>query len=96
MSRCLPVTSKDIIIGYIIECPACESSHLFYTNLSNPNQNWGFNNNLDKPTFTPSMLIYPSQIQKRCHSFVRDGKIQYLNDCDHDLKGKTVDLPDID
>ena len=27
-----------------------------------------------------------------CHSFVRDGKIQYLNDCTHHLKGKTVDL----
>lgn len=29
-----------------------------------------------------------------CHSFVRDGKIQFLNDCTHDLKGQTVELPD--
>lgn len=29
-----------------------------------------------------------------CHSFITDGKIQYLNDCTHDLKGQTVDLPD--
>lgn len=29
-----------------------------------------------------------------CHSFVSDGKIQFLDDCTHHLKGQTVDLPD--
>lgn len=28
----------------------------------------------------------------RCHSFVRDGKIQFLNDCTHELAGKTVEM----
>lgn len=31
-----------------------------------------------------------------CHSFITDGKIQYLTDCTHHLAGKTIDLPDID
>ena len=31
----------------------------------------------------------------RCHSFVRDGRIQFLADCTHELAGKTVPLPDI-
>lgn len=31
-----------------------------------------------------------------CHSFIRDGKIIFLNDCTHALAGQTVDLPDID
>lgn len=30
-----------------------------------------------------------------CHSFVKDGMIQFLNDCTHSLSGKTVELPDI-
>ena len=30
----------------------------------------------------------------QCHSFVRDGAIQFLGDCSHALKGKTVPLPD--
>ena len=30
----------------------------------------------------------------RCHSFVNDGKIQFLADCTHALAGKTVDLKD--
>lgn len=29
----------------------------------------------------------------QCHSFVRDGKIEFLSDCSHALAGKTVDLP---
>lgn len=29
---------------------------------------------------------------EQCHSFVTDGKIQFLDDCSHDLKGQTVAL----
>ena len=29
----------------------------------------------------------------RCHSFVRDGQIQFLGDSTHELAGKTVPLP---
>lgn len=31
-----------------------------------------------------------------CHSFVTDGKIQYLNDCTHELAGQTVNLEDME
>lgn len=29
-----------------------------------------------------------------CHSYIRDGQIQFLGDCTHDLAGKTVPLPE--
>jgi hypothetical protein len=29
-----------------------------------------------------------------CHSFVTDGRIQFLGDCTHRLAGQTVDIPD--
>jgi hypothetical protein len=29
-----------------------------------------------------------------CHSFVTDGRIQFLSDCTHALAGQTVELPD--
>lgn len=32
----------------------------------------------------------------RCHSFVTDGRIQFLGDCTHALAGQTVDLPEWD
>jgi len=31
-----------------------------------------------------------------CHSFVTDGKIQFLSDSTHSLAGQTVDLSDLD
>lgn len=31
----------------------------------------------------------------QCHSFVTDGRIQFLSDCTHSLAGQTVDLPDL-
>lgn len=31
-----------------------------------------------------------------CHSFVTDGRIQFLGDCTHALAGQTVDIPDFD
>ena len=35
----------------------------------------------------------PSGFQCRvCHSFVRDGKIEYLSGCTHEYAGKTVDM----
>jgi hypothetical protein len=31
---------------------------------------------------------------RRCHSFITDGRIQFLDDCSHELKGQTVEIPD--
>lgn len=31
-----------------------------------------------------------------CHSFVRDGQIQFLSDCTHDLAGQTVVMPSME
>lgn len=35
-------------------------------------------------------------IPEVCHSFVRDGQIQFLNDCTHALAGQTVPLRPFD
>lgn len=34
-------------------------------------------------------------VEGRCHSFVIDGKIQFLLDCTHALAGQIVDLPEL-
>ena len=63
---------------------------------------WTFNGDMDNPTFGPSLLIYEGRFEDgelshpRCHLFVRNGKIQYCPDCGHDLKGKTVDMADVE
>lgn len=32
-------------------------------------------------------------VERVCHSFVTDGRIQFLTDCTHALAGQTVELP---
>jgi hypothetical protein len=62
---------------------------------------WQFNGNMEKPSFTPSLLntgnyynekTGQNDIECRCHLFVTDGKIQYCSDCTHELAGQTVEL----
>lgn len=31
---------------------------------------------------------------ERCHTFVKDGNIEFLSDCTHKLAGQTVPIPD--
>jgi hypothetical protein len=42
----------------------------------------------------PTIDELPYDINEVCHSFITDGKIRYLNDCTHHLKGQTVELKD--
>ena len=42
------------------------------------------------------MLIHADGHHKRCHSFVADGKIRRLGDCEHDMKNTTMELDDVD
>lgn len=48
----------------------------------------------------PSSVLHPYKpgdiYQPRCHSFVRDGRWEFLGDCGHALSGQTVDLSDIE
>ena len=77
-------------------CPGCKYDHALairqYTEGGNPQ--WTFNGDVDKPTFTPSLLVWGSDQSRRCHSFITDGQIQFLSDCFHDLKGQTVEIPE--
>lgn len=79
-------------------CPGCGEAH--HVGVA-PGQGpvWGFNGNGDAPTFTPSIFVnapwqYHHPGRPSCHSFVTDGRIQFLSDCTHGLAGQTVPLPD--
>lgn len=81
---------------YQFFCPGCQRHHGVWTN-KNENPCWEFNNNVDHPTVMPSILVRMplGESMSICHSFIKDGKIQFLSDCTHHLKGQTVDLNDI-
>lgn len=111
----------------IFHCPGCDEPHILTVVQTSPHDRpcWNYNNNPEKPTVTPSVLIrsghfIPGQPNnpcphcdgdkednidendthyrscRQCHSFITDGKIQFLDDCTHALKGQTVDLPPLE
>lgn len=83
-----------------IYCEGCKSHHVFSLD-----SGWTFNNDFVKPTFSPSMLVNGNSVPEefkgkegylRCHSFVTNGEIQYLSDCDHEYKNTTRKLLPLD
>lgn len=105
-----------------IYCPGCKTHHVLNIKEHKRGPGWGFNQNFERPTFTPSLLVktglhagaqlaplndpeYPKaeewnkflkETSTICHSFITDGRIQFLGDSTHELAGKTVDLPEIE
>lgn len=108
--------------GLMFYCPGCKGMHMIKHG-AGQGPRWQWNGNVDKPTFSPSILVrgtkmtekgradynawrdagFPSLGHERqfdsmptvCHSFVTDGRIQFLSDCTHELAGQTVDIPEL-
>lgn len=75
---------------YWFMCPGCGKSHAW-------GDQWQFNGDYERPTVSPSLLVHwgPQDERKTCHSFIKDGMIRFLNDCWHDMAGKTVPIPEL-
>ncbi len=68
-----------------LESPTISPSILVRATLYGPN----------KLGFTHYSGDFPCETsQGVCHSFVKDGKIEFLNDCTHHLAGQIVELPE--
>ncbi len=86
-------------------CAGCNTHHAI-----DPTR-WTWNGNTERPTFSPSVLVRSGHYAdgnsdcwcnkdygytcEQCHSFVTDGRIQYLTDSTHHLSGQTVPLEDL-
>jgi hypothetical protein len=82
-------------------CPGCGEPH--YVPTAGPKA-WGFNGDMERPTLTPSVLVYPGHRLNdagervetpRCHVFIRGGRIEFLSDSTHALAGQTIDVPEV-
>lgn len=93
------VSNKDGPVGWAFWCPACDQHHVLFTaptfnvhtNASTPV--WLFDGNQEHPTFSPSLIVTGKY--GKCHLFLRQGKIEYLGDCEHAMAGQIIDLPDL-
>ena len=74
----------------MFECPGCKTMHGFRVRGEGPKPKWAWDG---KTTFSPSLLVSDNE-GTLCHSFVKDGKIQFLGDCKHDLKNQTIEIPE--
>jgi len=122
MSALSPILRQATDDMLLFWCPGCDGAHAIQHG-AGPGPRWGWNGDVHKPTFTPSVLVtgreftakgradfeawrgagcprpeggQPVQFENApsvCHSFVTDGRIQFLGDCTHALAGQTVDLP---
>ncbi|ROI02884.1 anaerobic dehydrogenase [Kaistella haifensis] len=89
---------SDVKGLYLFDCPGCKCSHYINTNPAN-GAVWEFNFDMKRPTVSPSIFVNRGSLDKRmpqCHSFIKDGQIQFLNDCTHNLAGHTVEIPDLE
>ena len=110
MPRIRLATGTDGVRYATFCCPGCGYGHgpIIARPAGTTGPTWGWNNDLERPTFTPSLMVQtgpmPTVPAGRpdagkthvCHSFIRDGQIQFLSDCTHALAGQTVDLPEND
>ena len=74
-------------------CPGCKHAHCYDI------PRWSFNNNLENPTFNPSLLMFynhPDTGERvvTCHLWIKNGKIEFCGDCQHELRSQTVDMID--
>jgi hypothetical protein len=74
---------------YLFWCQGCDCGHIFKT------PDWQFNQNIELPSVTPSVLNHSVEAAIHCHIFIKDGNIQYLSDCNHPLAGQTLPMQDI-
>lgn len=89
---------NKLIEGYYgFECPGCKHDHFINVNPKVMNLVWDFDFNFKNPTVSPSILNKGNykDTQTICHLFIKNGRIEYLNDCTHHLSGRTIDMIDV-
>lgn len=89
--KIVPIVNDRVQYHYF--CMGCGYTHCF--ELKSAGGHHDFNMDLDNPTVSPSLLQNFGGGSKLCHSFIRNGKIQYLNDCQHSYAGYAIELPEI-
>lgn len=74
-------------------CPACQTEHLITVKAPRNYQEpvWNWNHKEELVTITPS-LVFESPTGKRCHSFITLGRIHYMSDSEHELRGSAVNM----
>lgn len=72
-------------------CPACQGWH-------SVNSSWSWNMSLCSTTINPSIKVTGVNEQGNqtiCHLYVRDGWLEYLGDCTHQMANQKIKMSDV-
>lgn len=86
----MPLLERVLPDRWLFFCPGCKDVHQI-------TDSWG----VDAETLTVehSILVNAGRgnpAVPKCHSFIRNGRIEYLVDCDHEKAGIVVDMVEVD
>lgn len=84
-------------------CPGCEhidsdgeragGLHMLAVNSTVKTPSWEWDGNLEAPSLTPSIKTENGDPEFVCHSYLKVGVFQFLDDCTHQYRGQHVPLP---
>lgn len=105
LTKAVQHVRDGVLDGYYIWCQGCKHVHFFplashYERRDKPPTKkpvWTFSGSLELPTFSPSLRCYYTHPESKaeittCHCIVTGGRIQFCADCQHELKGQTLEL----
>ncbi len=67
--------------------------HMLPVNSSDKSPSWAWDGDIEAPTVSPSILTRWND--RVCHSFLRAGVFEFLDDCTHSLAGQSVPMVDL-
>mgnify|MGYP003386221911 CR=1 FL=1 len=88
--------------AYTFYCPGCEHTHIYYVKWGERSKQqsptWNFNGNMERPTFTPSLLNKCDwgafkENPQICHLFLTNGILEFCSDSTHKYAGQKIPLP---
>lgn len=96
--------NMELVVHY---CPGCKRIHT--VRVDGPpsipgNHKWQLTGTPDNPSLHPSVrFFYPESAYKdnpdlpwyQCHYNVKNGRLEFHSDCSHELKGQTIDMPEL-
>lgn len=96
INNCYTPCATEEATHIVLHCPGPIPTRMLPVGV---NHGWKWNGDTEKPTITPSIRTSYLEYGKKeviCHSYVTDGKIQFLDDCTHVFAGQTLDLLEVE
>lgn len=97
--KCYDECSIDEATHIQLNMPGPIPTRFILLKKGHSSKGWEWNRDTEKPTISPSIKTTTydgDQPDIVCHSFVRNGMVEFCSDCTHELAGQKVELLDVE